>query len=50
MEKVIFLIMGLCGGFVFASVYFEYQVDKTGVVHLDAKTYTCEIYKEEMPK
>jgi hypothetical protein len=50
MEKVIFLVMGLCGGFVSASVYFEYEADKTGVIQLDSKTYSCQEYKGEMPK
>lgn len=50
MEKVIFLIMGLCGGFVLASVYFEHEVDKTGVLQLDAKTYSCQEYKGELSK
>ena len=50
MEKVIFLVMGLCVGFVSASVYFEYKVDKTGVLQLDSKTYTCQEYKGELSK
>ena len=37
-------------GFVLASVYFEHEIDKTGVIQLDVKTYTCQEYKEELSK
>ena len=50
MEKVIFLVIGLCVGFVSTSVYFEYKVDKTGVLQLDAKIYSCQEYKGEFSK
>ena len=50
MDKTIFSVMGMCLGFVLASVYFEYEVDKTGVLQLDSKTYTCQEYKWELSK
>lgn len=50
MDKTVFCVMGLCLGFVLASVYFEHEIDKTGVLQLDTKTYTCQIYKGEMSK
>lgn len=50
MDKTVFCVMGLCLGFVLASVYFEHEIDKTGVLQLDTKTYTCEIYKEDLSK
>jgi fructose-1,6-bisphosphatase/sedoheptulose 1,7-bisphosphatase-like protein len=50
MDKTIFCVMGICLGFVLASVYFEHEIDKTGVLQLDVKTYTCREYKEEMLK
>jgi len=49
-DKTVFCVMGLCLGFVLASVYFEHEIDKTGVLQLDTKTYTCEIYKEDLSK
>ena len=50
MDKTVFCVMGMCLGFVLASVYFEHEIDKTGVLQLDTKTYVCREYKEEMPK
>ena len=50
MDKTVFCVMGYVLGFVLASVYFEYQVDKTGVIQLDTKTYACKEYKVEMQK
>jgi hypothetical protein len=47
MDKVIFCIMGFALGFVMSAVYFEYEIDKTGGVQLDSKTYTCKEYKGE---
>ena len=39
----------VCGAV--ADVYFvEKQIDKTGVIQLDAKTYSCQEYKVEMQK
>ena len=39
----------VCGAV--ADVYFvEKQIDKTGGIQLDTKTYTCQEYKGEMPK
>ena len=39
----------VCGAV--AAVYFvEKQIDKTGVIQLDVKTYTCKEYKVEMQK
>lgn len=49
-DKTVFCVMCICLGFVLASLYFEYEVDKTGVLQLDVKTYTCREYKGEMPK
>ena len=37
-------------GLVAEAYVVEKQIDKTGVLQLDNKTYTCQIYKEEMPK
>ena len=37
-------------GGAFASWYYEAQIDKTGVLQLDTKTYTCQEYKGEMSK
>ena len=48
MDKTVFCVMGYVLGFVLASVYFEYQVDKTGVIQLDAKIYACQEYKGEL--
>lgn len=50
MDKTVFCVMGMCLGFVLASVYFEHEIDKTGVIQLDVKTYTCEIYERETRK
>ena len=50
MDKAVFCVMGMCLGFVLASVYFEHEIDKTGVLQLDTKTYTCKEYKVEVPK
>ena len=50
MDKTVFCVMGMCLGFVLASVYFEHEVDKTGVLQLDAKTYSCQEYKGELSK
>ena len=47
MDKVIFSLVGFALGFVMFAVYFEYEVEKTGVVQLDSKTYTCKEYKGE---
>ena len=39
----------VCGAV--ADVYFvEKQIDKTGVIQLDVKTYACHEYKEDMQK
>ena len=39
----------VCGAV--ADAYFvEKQIDKTGVIQLDAKTYSCQEYKVEMQK
>ena len=50
MDKVIFCVMGFSLGFVLSTVYFEHEIDKTGVIQLDTKTYVCREHKEEMPK
>ena len=50
MDKAVFCVMGYVLGFVLASVYFEHEIDKTGVLQLDTKPYVCREYKEEMPK
>ena len=50
MDKAVFCVMGYVLGFVLASVYFEHEIDKTGVIQLDVKTYTCQEYKEELSK
>ena len=50
MDKTVFCVMGYVLGFVLASVYFEHEIDKTGVIQLDVKTYTCQEYKEELSK
>ena len=50
MDKVIFCVMGMCLGFVLSSVYFEHEIDKTGVLQLDVKTYSCQEYKGELSK
>ena len=47
MDKVIFSVMGVALGFILSGVYFEHKIDKTGVVQLDTKTYTCQEYKGE---
>ena len=50
MDKTVFCVMGYVLGFVLASVYFEHEIDKTGVLQLDVKTYSCQEYKVEMQK
>ena len=50
MDKAVFCVMGYVLGFVLASVYFEHEIDKTGVIQLDVKTYTCQEYKGELSK
>ena len=37
-------------GLVFDAYVVEKQIDETGVVELDSKTYTCQVYRGEMPK
>ena len=50
MDKTVFCVMGYVLGFVLASVYFEHEIDKTGVLQLDVKTYSCQEYKGELSK
>ena len=50
MDKAVFCVMGYVLGFVLASVYFEHEIDKTGALQLDAKTYSCQEYKGELSK
>ena len=50
MDKAVFCVMGYVLGFVLASVYFEHEIDKTGVLQLDVKTYSCQEYKGELSK
>ena len=50
MDKSIFCVIGFSLGFVLSAVYFEHEIDKTGVLQLDTKTYVCREYKEEMLK
>ena len=50
MDKTVFCVMGYMLGFVLASVYFEHEIDKTGVLQLDVKTYICQEYKGELSK
>ena len=37
-------------GLVADAYVVEKQIDKTGVIQLDAKTYSCQEYKVEMQK
>ena len=48
-QVLLCFVFFVCGA-VFDAYFVEKQIDKTGVIQLDAKTYTCQEYKEDMQK